>query len=303
MPVKMTFKATNGDKKTTTIQNIMGYKVTTCFTPGIGFQDRFYVYLYERVEASVTSSDREKLYISPNTSDGHHPEGQLTIDGDHRTYNFKKIQLNNIHAGVTRRERYRLFEFGYPKNVIDDGQDELIDVKNNTSETVLNVGLLRDDYKAGLSGTEQVLGASSSHSGSSVPIFRFSTLRNKNNSWMKQIVETQLGQRKDENKKMKDFTVSFTRKELKVTRENVRKIYVDESYGEMLKTPLPSLSAILDSIQSDTDLARVDWAAHSPEDLTAHEDNRGFRSYSGERTLETITLVFQQGHYQDVKMV
>src|SRR5438105_388272 len=122
-----------------TMKNVVGYKISANWVPINGFEDSFYVYVWD-LEHPQTKFD-EAVDVGQN---GAPKRASLTISGGQRTYKFNNVDLMSAQLGVTRRFRYRLLEFRYDKSILSNGSTP-IDLSNNTT-TQLQEGALKKDY-------------------------------------------------------------------------------------------------------------------------------------------------------------
>ena len=289
----MPVKAKYGDNE---FLNVKGYRISMQMVPGQGFGGRFYVYIYEVVDAAKS---RKHIDVG---KDGLVPRMDLSIKGDSRDYEFKKIDLWSIETGVTRSERNRLLEFRYDPELTDRGEKAPVKLKN-TDKTELKKGALQDDYKYGLNdGAEHVLGFVGRQCGNEDTIFRLTGLRNHQNSWVEKVIELNDKQVTESDMLMPEWEVKFSRKALKIDRTNLRLILAEESYGELLNYPIPSLVNVAGK-DAGQDHARLNLFTYTPWDLAEHDQRRGFQNVAKERTLETATILFHQGHYFDVELI
>jgi hypothetical protein len=264
--------------------------------PGQGFGGRFYVYIFEVVDAVKS---RKHVDVG---KDGLVPRMNLSIKGDNRDYEFKEIDLWSVETGVTRSERYRLLEFRYDPELTDRGEKAPVKL-SNTDKTELKKGALQDDYMYALGGSaEHLLGCVGRQCGNEDSIVRFTGLRNHQNSWVEKIIQLNDQQVTESNMLMPEWEVKFSRRALKIDRTNLRMVLAEESYGDLLTYPIPSLVNIA-SRDVGQDHARLNLHTMTPWDLAEHDQRRGFQAIAKERSLETATLLFQQGHYYDVEFI
>lgn len=276
-----------------TYKNIEGYRISACLTPTIGFQGNFYVYLWDRMEAGTPFESA--VDVGP---EGKAKVGTLEIVDSERSYKFEGINLWYSEAGVTRRERYRLLEFRFDKEVLDTKSVTL----TNSSEAKLMKGGLDEDYTFSLGGgTQQVLGFRAQVAADHATVVRFSALRCKENSFLEKVIELNAEQQKD-NTKMPSFTITFSQGDIEVKRENLQRIYVDESYGELRRIPLPRLSQLVES-KFSPELSRLHMDDFSGEQLLDHDTSHQFvDTQLDPKTVETATLVFEKGYKRDIKV-
>lgn len=276
----------------TTYKNVEGYRISACLTPGNGFQGNFYVYIWDRMEAGTPFESAVGL-----GDQGKAKKGTLEIADAVRSYKFENIELRHVEAGVTRRERYRLLEFRYDKDVLDLGSVSL----SNSSDAELKKSGLDDDYTFSLGGgTQQLLGYRAQVSADSATVVRFSALRCKQNSFVEKIVE--LNKSQQDNQPMPKFTVSFSQGDLNVEPKNLLRVYVDESYGELRRMRLPRLSDLL-SQKINPELSRLHMPDFSGAELLDHDMSQRFvDTQLDPKTVETATFVFESGYMRNIKV-
>jgi hypothetical protein len=275
-------------------QWIEGYKISACWVPKQGFQGNFYVYLWERIEAATPFKGTPDL-----GKEGPAKRGTLQLTDDDHVYKFEKIDASSAQLGATRRERYRLFEFRYDKALTTEEKAGI--TLSNKSKRDLAKTALGDDYKFTLSGGSQhLLGFRARVAASGANVFRFVSLRTDTNSFLEKIVE--VNNQNVDQKKMSDFTIKFPQGDIKVTQENLLAFYADESWGSFCKFgPAPLLD--LSSDQPEQRFVRLDPKDFSAElllQLDAHHEHHE-ESFKPD-TVQTATLVFKPGTYQDFKI-
>jgi hypothetical protein len=230
--------------------------------------------------------------------EGKSKKGTLEIADAERSYKFENINLRFCEQGVTRRERYRLLEFRYDKEVLDTKTVTLM----NSSEAKLKKSGLDEDYTFSLGGgTQQVLGFRAQVAADHATLVRFSALRCKENSFLEKVVELNAEQQKD-NTKMPSFTITFSQGDIEVNRENLQRIYVDESYGELRRLSLPRLSDLI-AAQPSPELSRLHLNDFTGQELLDHDTSQRFvDTQLDPKTVETATLVFEPGYKRDIKV-
>ena len=293
MPIKATF----GDFD---LKQIVGYKISMGFQPRGGFNGALFIYIEQRLDST------KQLSEATVGEAGAPQRGTLTISGEERNYTFDNIDLHAIRAGVTQNERYRTLEFRYDTAIVDSPEEPNanIDVTNNVSG-VIKEGSLKQDYKMSLDdGEEELLGFSSLLETGAGPVIRFNSKKNKDNSWVKKMVEVNSG-RMDSEDIMPAFNVSFSLTDIAVNQDNLVGIFVDESYGSMLNVPLPSLRDVAMATQAEfPQVARINQAAYTPAELVEFDNASVFKLGNvASMTVETATLKFNRGNYRDLKVV
>lgn len=275
-------------------ENVAGYRIAAQLSPAHGFQGRFYVYIFEKTDANY-----QRQHVSVGTP-GDIPKDTLTIADKNRNYEFKDISLISVETGVTRTERYRLLEFRYYREVTGHGGAVPATIENNDPRELMRGGPA-DDYKLKLDDdAEFLLGFTGRQMPDEPVIFRWSTYRNKSNSWIKKVIE--MNDAIVTENKSPEFAVNFRDVNIEAKDGNLELVMVDESYGEMLKYPMASFYEIATSADED-DLARVNLQAYSTQELVVHNKTRGFTSAVEPSTIETATVRFAPGYYFDVELI
>lgn len=289
MPIKVNFE------NLYTCNNISGYRISTRLHPESGFQGNFFVYVLEVIEVSQNFNHVDLL------TKGTDPQGTLIIQGENRTYKFEKIYLTSMEAGVTRRERYRLLEFRYK------GESDIsvpADLQNDGTYELKASGL-KEDYKYAI-GDEQeyLLGFRTLQRSERTALFRFSSIRNKKNSWSAKAVQLSKAMA-EEGQVMPEFIVNFTQNPIRVTKDTLANLWVVESYGELTRVALPPLQ---DLISKDGNPPRFQEINMRMDDFTQlelyqHDTSGGFSSQVCTRTIETATIEVMVGHVNEVKVI
>jgi hypothetical protein len=283
------------------LTNISGFRISVCLTPSQGFQGQFYVYVWQRIAAKARLDP-----VSPGGA-GQTLRGTLVLAGDTGAHEFHNIDLVGVETGVTRHERLRLLEFQYDRAFTDTKKLPATLRSLNTSS--LPDGRLGNDYKFGLEKNrdEHLLGFRSRQSASGAAVLRFSSLLTDKQSWLQEIVKAN-DQRTQPGKGFPEFEINFSPGRIKVNQENLNLVFVDESYGEMLRFPPPSLRDLTPHGHADQQaelirlagFARLNMASHSPETLLVHDSLEDFHAAVGPETVETATFLFKAGYYREL---
>ena len=289
------FSANFADLK---FDQVEGFRISVAFTPNQGFQGDFFVYLWDNVDARKAFESPLKVCDDRNMA----RRDTLTItDSADVTYRFPNIELTWAEVGATHSERYRVIEFrchgdqtdrpGFANIVLENGIEWRVEEGNLSDEYNFKL----DDKDAG----ESLLGFRSRLSPNESVLVRFSALRNKSNSFMKKIIETNQSQI---GKPMTPFNIDFKQQKYSVTRENLLRAYVDESFGTFAGLPLPSLSEIL-ATGGEPRLARFRPDDYSASMLLDHQSQQLREQNSTSGIVETATFMFRPGSYRSSEII
>ena len=201
---------------------------------------------------------------------------------------------------MTRRERYRLLEFRFDKAIIDTQSSPV--TLTNSSQAELKPSALDEDYTFSLGGGAQhLLGFRALVSAEHATCARFVSLRTRQNSFLQKVIEVNKEQHGGD-RQMPRFTVTFSQGDLEVTKENLVRVYVDESYGELRRVPLPTLSDLV-AQQMDPEVLRVRMNDFTGEELLDHDTSHQFvEAHLDPKTVETATFVFQTGFQRSIRI-
>src|SRR5262249_32510123 len=134
------------------LKNVEGYRVSACLQGQGGFKDSFRVYIWDREDAR---NPLDQIEPGPH---GEHLRGQLTLDDGDRNYGFNDIDLWDVDVAITRREKFRMIEFRYDQEVIDQRGESPVNMKNESNDLLVRGGL-GDSYQYALDdATEDLLG-------------------------------------------------------------------------------------------------------------------------------------------------
>ncbi len=288
-----------GGFKGVTMKNVVGYRISVNWTPINGFQDFFYVYAWDMEDPQ--SKFDEAVDVGEN---GAPNRGSLTLSGGERTYKFNNIDLMSAQVGVTRRFRYRLFEFRYDKKMVSTGDTPI--TLSNTGTRKLQQGGLQKDYTYSLDGgpEEQLYGFRARLAATGGNVLRFSAQRNGQNCFLEKIITA--NNERNKGTKMTEFKVNFPPypNTIAVNQDNLASAYVNESYGYLAGEPQPPL---LDLVSGDGALVRkavtLGLEDYSQLDLIFLDSKQdpSPRETSSE-TMETATFIFNTGFYQDLQI-
>jgi len=280
------------------LKTVVGYRISAALTPGEGFQNYFYVYVWDTQNAN----DRFDKAVNVGT-DGAPTRDTLRILGDGRNYSFENIDLLTAQVGATRRTRYRLLEFRYTMGMLKT--PNLVKVPNS-SKSGLKDGGLGGDYKYALGGaSENLLGFRYRPAATGANAVRFSALRNDQNSFLEQMIKA--NDQMSQGNEMSDFTVTFTQEgqSFPVTKENLIRMYVDESFGYLVGEEQPALSSVVTGDSSDAiaQAVRSKLPDYTGRRLLEFEDKTDAESReSDSRAVETATFVFRTGNAQNMNI-
>jgi hypothetical protein len=285
-----------GSFDSVTLKRVVGYKVAANWTPIVGFQGYFYVYVWDSQHPG--SPFDEAVDVGEK---GKPKRGSLTLDGGERTYTFDSIDLISAQVGATRRFRYRLLEFRYDEAVVSNG-DTPVKV-NNKGKDQSSEGGLGTDYQYALDdGAENLLGFRTRVAAAGGTVVRFSTLRNNQNCFLQKMIKA--NDERNQRKRMSDFTVTFSQGDLTVTQESLKTMYVDESFGYLGGEKQPPLLSLVSGgdqlIRRAVTLSMDDYSQRELLDLDVQQDPNPLEADS--RTIETATFVFNPGNYQNLKI-
>lgn len=274
--------------------DVTGYRISACLTPGTGFQGNFYVYVSVRVDAKHVPG------VVDLGKEGDPPSGPLQITGAMNAekkieLNFPGITLITAEVGATRWRRLRLVEFQYPAN-LTDGKDKFganAPKLTNTWTREVKTGRLGEAYKFNIGGgPENVLGFRSRQSSVGRNIIRLSSLGSKN-SWMTKLL--------DFHAKGEAFNVQVGNLPFGVTVENAQRVYVEESFGDLLEYPPVPLELV--DQPGGAGLGRFTLPDFSPAELLADEDQTTlYADPSRQEVVQTATIVFRNPHHRDQKL-
>jgi hypothetical protein len=275
---------------------VVGYRIGAVYTPSAGFQGAFFVYVMDRSDAATPF----KQGVDPG-KDGKPITDMLQFaDADH-TYAFEDISLFAAQVGATRAHRYRTFEFKYDANVIDVKQPTITLEAKHPHE--LNKNALEDDYRWSVVGKEQyLLGFSALAAASASSAYRFHALQTGANSILPKLIEANLTRMNRQ--AMETMTINFSQAQLEVNDRTAARIIVEESFGSLLQLPSKSLEEMRQvNLPSTTALVRRPIHDLSAAELLQFEADP-HSSYSGNggysSSVQTVTVVFHQGHYQSL---
>ena len=284
------FKATWGS---VTFDQLEGFRISTCFTPAVGFNGNFFIYLWDWRHADTPFKD--KLGVTAKAE-----QNELTITDDaDTTYTFPDITLRAIEMGVTRAMRYRLVEFQYVAQNTDRAGSVDVSLENGRTK-VLKEGALEDAYQYQIEDcVEPLYGFRTRVAPTDSPIVRFSSLRNKQNGFLKKLYQVNKDQITGP---MPSFSIGFSEKTLEVNSDNLLYFYTDESFGRFASLGLPSLREIADPDGDSSDLprlARLKMDDFTQQKLLTHELRGVQPDHMNVDTIETATIVFAPNSFDD----
>jgi hypothetical protein len=282
-------------------KDVTGYRISACLTPGTGFQGNFYVYVSVQVDAQYLPGS-----VNLGTS-GNPPKGPLQITGQMNAskkidHTFDGITLITAEVGATRRKRLRLVEFQYPADVTDAEkkfQDKPPKLNNTWTREVAQ-GRLGDGYQFNIGGgDEHLLGFRSQQSANGRNLFRLASLGSKN-SWLQKLL--------DFHKTGAAFNITVGRLSLPVDVSTVQRLYVEESFGDLLAFPPPPLAAVeqqetATSPENLIALGRFSLPDLSPAELLADEANNAlYANNARQEVVQTATIVYRNPHHRDKQL-
>jgi hypothetical protein len=297
----MAIKASFGNLK---FDRLEGYRIATHWSPHMGFQGHFYVYVWERLDA--TTKIASPVELEPESKA---PRDKLQIADEFRTYVFDNIDFSSVEVGANRRERFRLTEFRYNPEMIDFASSCPVDVDYKGDKHKLLRGNLENDYTYALEGSlEQLLGFTALLSPSASNVIRFSTIRNSGNCFLKKILELNQ-QRAVGETRVSDYAIKFSQGKsgsVDVTQENVLRVYTEENFGHMAEIrgrALTDFVSLANEAHQAPELARLSIRGLTDAQLLAMDSERMFRTANiNQHTVETATYVFRPGEHVNLKI-
>lgn len=289
---------------------IYGYRIITCLNND-GISDRFYVYVWDRLAARQQDGGFKLA--------GHGPVvGDLSLNDAGKNYQFERIELRSIQPVDSRRQRIRQFEFQYDASEL---RSKELPIELSNTDTVelkqgsrvkdtfsLSLGSGSDGGSATPSKAEHLLGDSYLISPESGTVIRLHSWRNQYNSFVSAALAMHSARMDDQ--QLPELTIDMEPEPIKVHKDNLRFLIAEETYGDMLKLPLPSCAVVgqvgddqlSDLIRvNDADIGNAGW---SPSRLIDHEQKDRFDA-SGEyrRAVETCTVAFEYPHYRNLHIL
>lgn len=283
-----------------TIEKISGYKISVGFQPRTGFAGAFYIYVEQEIW-SGSENKLESFVLGPRDK---YKKKTLKLNNHEVDYQFHNIDLVGISTEIDQRTRKRILTFQYTGNVTDrvgDPKPSIV-LKNMGTDKV--DGSL-DDMELKISdGAEELLSFHSYQRPNSGPIFRFSNRKNKENSWLKKIIESSVS-RLNDNGNFPPFQVTFTPKDISVNSNAVTGILIDESYGTMLGRELLSLDELARrGTLNYLELSKIRPTSITPKQLAERNLNSGNESPAlAHMSVETATLFFDVNQHSDIDVV
>jgi hypothetical protein len=279
-----------------TLKRVVGYKIAANWTPIVGFQGYFYVYVWDMQHPGTPFDNAVDV-----GQQGVPKRATLTLDGGERTYKFKTIDLISAQVGATRRFRYRLLEFRYDEAVVSNGNTP-VEINNKGKDKVSEGGLGTAYQYALDDAAENLLGFRARMAAAGGNVVRFSTLRNNQNCFLKKMLKA--NDERNQGNRMSDFDITFSQGNMTVTQENLKTMYVDESFGYLQGEPQPPLFGLVAGgdalIRQAVTLKMDDYSQRELLALDVQQDPNPREADS--RSIETATLVFNQGNYQNLRI-
>lgn len=281
------------------VYNIRGVRRSSVFEQGMGLQGREYVYVAVRHGAD------QRLPTIPLKTRGRPLRGSLVIQGDlYKNHTFHVMDLVTVMPVVTGRERLLVLEFRAPRDVTDDPARYKRPILELYPQAPPEDGPLGDDYKyaTGDAPLENLLGFSMIGSVAMATPVRLSALttdpEHSFSELLSRVHENWLAGRGAG--RMKPFTVKFSQGDLKLTADNLDRLYVEESSGVMLEFAPPTLGELIADGGKQKDFARFTPPAYSGETLLLHNKNREFPDDAGHRIVQHATFIFAPGKVPDL---
>ena len=286
MPIRAIFQP-DGSQESFSFNEIDGYRIAGGLTEN-GFESRFFVRLLDRTAA------RRKLE-SPVAFQQQLIGTLQVVEDQKREYVFNKIKFRHQEIGVTRRERCRMMEFSYDRETIHNSEMP-VSLENSDTKT-LNEGELGSDYRYRLSRDdsntwEHLLGFKMLMAFSGSTVMQFAARRNKYNSFLKSAIEMH----NERPNGMGPLSVNTGLGEIVLKPENVRVLYVVESYGSLLELASPPISIVME----DDNMLSGHFQSPGPAELLRHEEQSKFESHKDQVAIEVATVVFSAGEYRDL---
>ncbi|CAM2010096.1 hypothetical protein [Acanthopleuribacter pedis] len=277
---------------TFTFQNIPGYRISFCMTPGQSYQGHYYVYLVDRIEAQSTITSP----IAPGTK---MRRGTLDIVGNQRSYTFKDIDLYSVETIINYRERMRLVCFKYDDQLTS--RHALPAQLKNSADNQPELGPLNDDYNFKLEGTlpKRLLAYQLMNGSYFSTVMRLATLRDESNSLLERIIEAN-DQEVVSQDPFRPFTISLSSNTVDLDPRTLEHAFIDESFGLFLDYPSPTLTTLTENAHPAQAALQVPYYSHR--DLLSFVGARGLPPSKGKDTVETATFVFREV-YRDLAMV
>lgn len=268
--------------------SVTGYRISCAYTPTKGFQGRFFVYVLVHVDAGTAPG------VVDLGANGPPPKGTLQLTGNLGVdHSFPHISLLSTEDIATRREKFRILEFYYDATVSDT--DKVRPTLKNTWTRTAQDGQLGPSYKFNLgAGEENLLAFSSRRTTTGGNVLRFSTFGNDKagNSWFTKIFRfAEDGQA---------FTIPFAGQTVRINNAVLGCVYLDETFGELLKWPLPPLRRYTDpSVNSE--LVQMDVAAAAPDRLLADANQRYQPNHLGD-IVQTATFFLNDQNERNLQV-
>jgi len=280
----------------TTKNSTIGYKISCCLKPNVGFKQEFYVYL----ELERASHEKSDFYSIRKGSSPH--TGDLAFLGQFSEvgpkHEFSNIDLQASHLRARQNYKTRVLEFMYRDQFLQ-GQDESPVKLDNSWENALEDNRLGDEYILTLNGrTDGLLGLSFRQSYSGLQILRLAWYSNHENSFLKEIL--------DRRNTWSSLAFNIGSQDFEIKPNDITCVYVDHSFGSFLDDPLPSVLDIYDKHSSNShgrSLAQLEVQDDTAHGLLAAETaDQNTSSVSSNRIVETVTLVLSAPTYAQMEI-
>ena len=282
-----------------TIPNPSGYCITAMLKPQVGLQDQLYVYVATTREAS------NKLAAVAFDATAGPRVGDLMIQGDGRDYTFQGAKLISVHANMTRRVRSQILEFQ-----VDFHADPAPTVTLSNQETfALNeLNTLRNDFDLQLDGgaAEHLLGFAARQSATGEQVFRFTTPRSSQNSWIETLLEWHDAILQDSNADH-SVRVGFSQagaQPMVLDRNTTSIVYASEAFGCAIEWKGLAMRDICSNSSGQLGARLPLWELPLDE-VVLHEEQAQdqFRAPVPRPAVEVGTVLFRAGHHHDLAIV
>lgn len=274
----------------------VGYKISCCLTPQVGFQEEFFVY----VELERAAHEEGDFFTMREGSEPHN--GTLAFLGQNSDngpkHEFENIDLQASHLRYRQNRKNRVLEFMYRDEHMQ-GHDSSPVSLENTWENTLKDNRLGDECVVTLNGrTDGLLGMSLRQTYSASHLLRLSWYSNNENSFLNEIIER--------TNTWSPLSFNVGSHEFEIPHEDLRCVYVDHSFGSFLASPLPTALQIFDkhANTNQRSLAQYDIQDDTGSELLGSEaGDQNSRSARPNRVVETVTFLLDSPKYAQLEIV
>jgi hypothetical protein len=289
------------DNPDVTLDNVQGYRITARLNPQEGFKKEFYVYVVARF------AGRSRMDPVTFGDEAGAMSGKLDIAGEGRSYSFEPALLTRVHSGATRRERFQVLEFQVDWS--DPRDQPTVTLDNDDDVELARLNTLEDDFTMSLDGdtAEHLLGFSSLQSDHGSPVYRFSSLRNRNNGWLPAAIAWHEAIHNNE-ENSHELGLEFAQGDFSLTRTTTNLLYIDESYGVCHTWGGLALRDVVGSLhgrgQGSGVGVRLPVWSYEAADFIQHENEQlgEYESAPSRRAVETATVVFRGSNYHRLEI-